>query len=61
VSKALVDGVVFGDLEPNNFHHREWRQILNRAAIGHRPLKGLRDTFVSSLLTPGVQLGYLTG
>ena len=34
--------------------------ILKRAAIGHRALKDLRDTFASHLLTAGVQLGYVS-
>jgi len=58
--KPGPDALVFGDLEPNNFRHREWRRILDRAGIGHRALKDLRDTFASQLLTAGVQLGYVS-
>ena len=43
-----------------NFRKREWRRILKRAAIGHRALKDLRDTFSSQLLTAEVQLGYVS-
>jgi hypothetical protein len=35
-------------------------RILKRAGIGHRSYKDLRDTYASSLLTAGVQLGYVS-
>lgn len=54
------DGLVLPSLDPNNFRVREWRRITKRAAIGHRVLKDLRDTFASQLLTAGVQLGYVS-
>ncbi len=52
--------LVFASLGDRNFYHREWRRILKRAAIGHRALKDLRDTFASQLLTSGVSLGYVS-
>ncbi len=51
---------VLGNLQPDNFRHREWRLILKRADIGHVRLKDLRDTYASQLLTCGVQLGYIS-
>ncbi|MEE8557196.1 MAG: hypothetical protein V3T14_04860, partial [Myxococcota bacterium] len=47
-------------LDPDNFRKREWRRIWQRAAIGRRALKDLRDTFASQLLTCGVSLGYVS-
>ena len=49
-----------GGIDPSNFRAREWRRILKRAGIGHRSYKDLRDTYASSLLTAGVQLGYVS-
>jgi integrase len=46
--------------DPPNFHHRGWRKILDRAQIGHRSPKDLRDTYASWLLSLGVQLGYIS-
>ena len=51
---------VVGGIDPSNFRAREWRRILKRAGIGHRSYKDLRDTYASSLLTAGVQLGYVS-
>jgi integrase len=58
--KPGPDVLVFAGLEPGNFRHHEWRRILERAGIGHRALKDLRDTFATQLLTAGVQLGYVS-
>jgi hypothetical protein len=55
-----AEAFVLEGVEPSNFRSREWRRILKRAAIGHRALKDLRDTFASQLLTAGVQLGYVS-
>ena len=44
----------------DNFRSREWRRICNRAKVGHRAMKDLRDTFASQLFTAGVQLGYIS-
>jgi integrase len=52
--------LVLGDLDPDKFRAHEWRRILTRARLAHRPLKDLRDTFASWLLTSGVQLGYVS-
>ena len=54
------DRFVVGGIDPSNFRAREWRRILKRAGIGHRSYKDLRDTYASSLLTAGVQLGYVS-
>jgi integrase len=54
------DRFVVGAIDPSNFRAREWRRILKRAGIGHRSYKDLRDTYASSLLTAGVQLGYVS-
>jgi len=54
------DAFVVAGVDPYNFRKREWRRILQRAGIGHRALKDLRDTFASQLLTAGVQLGYVS-
>jgi integrase len=52
--------VLPADRDPSVFRRVEWRRILKRAAIGHRRVKDLRDTFASQLLTAGVQLGYVS-
>jgi integrase len=51
---------VVGGIDPSNFRAREWRRILKRAGIGKRSYKDLRDTYASSLITAGVQLGYVS-
>jgi integrase len=51
---------VLAGFEPHNFTARAWRRILERAEIGHRSPKDLRDTFASWLLSLGVQLGYVS-
>jgi len=48
------------DVDPADFRKREWRRILKRAQLPHRPIKDLRDTFASQLLTAGAQLGYIS-
>jgi len=52
--------LVLEGIEPANFRKREWRRILKRAAIGHRAMKDLRDTYASQLLTAGVNLAYVS-
>ena len=54
------EAYVLEGIDPSNFRKREWRRILERAKLGHRALKDLRDTFASQLLTAGVQLGYVS-
>jgi integrase len=44
------DAFVAAGIDPYNFRKREWRRILQRAGIGHRALKDLRDTFASQQL-----------
>jgi integrase len=51
---------VLEGIDPANFRKREWRRILKRAAIGHRALKDLRDTYASQLLTCGVNVAYVS-
>lgn len=46
--------------DPSVFRRVDWRRILERAGIGHRRMKDLRDTFASQLLSAGVQLGYVS-
>jgi len=54
------EALIFNGLDPKNFYHRGWRRILERAGIGRRALKDLRDTFASQLLTSGVSLAYVS-
>jgi integrase len=54
-SRTVIVGV-----DPHNWRRRAWRRIWERAGIGRRNPKDLRDTFASQLLTAGVQLGYLS-
>lgn len=48
------------ELEPHNWRRRGWRRIWERAEIGDRDPKDLRDTYASQLLTAGVSLGYVS-
>lgn len=50
---------VLAGVDPSNFHARKWRRLLERAGIGHRAPKDLRDSFASHLLTLGIPLGYI--
>jgi len=50
---------VFG-FDASNFRRRAWRRICERAGIENRPIKDLRDTYASWLLSLGVQLGYVS-
>ena len=52
--------LVLKGVDADNFRKREWRRICDRAEIGHRAMKDLRDTYASQLLTCGVQLGYVS-
>jgi integrase len=47
---------VLGRLDPNNFRNREWRRICERARVGSRRMKDLRDTFASWLLSLGAPI-----
>ncbi len=58
--KPSSEALVFAGLDPQQFYHRDWRRICDRAGIGKRAPKDLRDTFASQLLTAGVQLGYVS-
>ena len=55
-----ADDLVLAGIDQSNFRKREWRRILDRAGIGDRKLKDLRDTFASQLITAGIQLGYVS-
>ena len=57
---AAADRLVLEHVEPANVRHREWRRVCERAGLGHRSLKCLRDTYASQLLSAGVQLGYIS-
>jgi len=52
--------LVLEGVDSDNFRRREWRRICERAEIGHRQMKDLRDTFASQLFSVGVQLGYVS-
>jgi integrase len=54
------DARVLPGFDPSNFAVRDWRRILKRAELEHRPPKDLRDTYASWLLSLGVQLGYVS-
>jgi len=54
------DALVFKRIDPNNFRRREWRRACDRAEVGDRALKDLRDTYASQLFSAGVQLGYVS-
>ena len=58
--KPAPDELVLKGIDPWNFRKRAWRRILERAGIGHRSIKDLRDTYASQLLTAGIQLGYIS-
>jgi|GEM_PF-1589339 len=51
---------VLPGFDGSNFRDRGWRKILERAGLGYRPPKDLRDTYASWLLSLGVQLGYIS-
>ena len=59
-SALVLRGETEGSIDPWNFRKRQWRRILERAGIGQRALKDLRDTYASHLLSAGVQLGYVS-
>jgi integrase len=48
---------ILAGLDPSNYRNRHLRRVCERAGIGRRRPKGLRDTFASQLITAGVQLG----
>lgn len=53
------DSRVLAGIDPSNWRKRTWRRICERAGIGHRAPKDLRDSFASHLLTLGIPLGYI--
>jgi integrase len=52
--------VVLAEMDPSNFRSRAWRRVLERAKVGHRRPKDLRDTYASQLLTAGIQVAYVS-
>jgi len=58
--RPAPEAAVLPGFEPHNFSTRAWRRITERAGIGHRAPKDLRDTFASWVLSLGVQLGYVS-
>jgi integrase len=50
---------VLGRIDPNNFRKRAWARICERARIGHRKPKDLRDTFGSWLVSLGAPLPFV--
>lgn len=50
---------VLEGVDPSNWRKRTWRRICERAGIGQRAPKDLRDSFASHLLTLGIPLGYI--
>ncbi len=58
--KPGPDQSVLPGINADNFRKREWRRICERAKVGHRAIKDLRDTFASQLLTAAGQLGVST-
>jgi integrase len=43
----------------DNFRAREFARVCERASLGHRMLKDLRDTWACQMLTAGVSLTYV--
>ncbi|MEE8557926.1 MAG: site-specific integrase [Myxococcota bacterium] len=54
------EAFVLGDLDPGNFRRRTWRRVLEDADVGPVRVKDFRDTFASTLLSMGIQLGYVS-
>jgi hypothetical protein len=52
--------LVLEGIDSYSFRRRPWRRICQRAEIGQRAMKDLRDTFASQLLTCGVSIGYVS-
>lgn len=50
---------ILGDIDPNNFRKREWRRVCERARIGPRRMKDLRDSFASWLLSLGAPIPFV--
>jgi len=59
-SEGEDEAAVFQGLDPKNFLRREWRRICAEAGLAPRPLKDLRDTFASQLLTAGEHLAFVS-
>ncbi len=53
-------GDVVGPIDRSNYRTRHFARACNKAGLGPRRPKDLRDTFASQLLTAGVQLGYVS-
>jgi len=57
--RPAAEVAVLGAIDPNNFRKRAWRRICERARIGHRKPKDLRDTFGSWLVSLGAPLPFV--
>lgn len=55
--KAVVPGAA---VDPGNWRRREWRRICERAGVGMRAIKDLRDTYASHLVSAGFPLAYVS-
>lgn len=51
---------ILPEVDADQFRRRPWRRICERAKVGHRAIKDLRDTFASHLLMATGQLGYVS-
>ena len=50
---------LFLGIDADNFRHREWRRILERAGLRHVPIKALRHTFASLMIAQDENLAYV--
>ena len=54
------DALILEGTDASNFRKRQWRRICERAGLGHRSIKDLRDTYASQLLMAGISIGYIS-
>ena len=54
------DALILQGTDASNFRKRQWRRICERAGLGHRSIKDLRDTYASQLLMAGISIGYIS-
>jgi integrase len=54
------DALILEGTDAANFRKRAWRRICERAGLGHRSIKDLRDTYASQLLMAGISIGYIS-
>ena len=53
-------GRIFGRLNQSNYRIRHFAKVCQRAGIGRRRPKDLRDTFASQLVSSGISLAYVS-